>query len=65
MIKTRIALALEPKLLSTEIEIAITKFRKVLLSPILQNLKGRYVLDNFFFENVPLDEPKKSNFSGN
>ena len=29
------------------------------MSPILQNLKGRSVLDNFFFENDPLDEPKR------
>ena len=31
---------------------------KVFLSPILQNLRGRSVLDNFF-ENDPLDEPKR------
>ena len=30
--------------------------RKVFLRPILQNLKERSVLDNFFFENDPLDE---------
>ena len=35
------------------------KINKVFLSPILQNLKGRSVLDKFFFENDPLDKPKK------
>ena len=31
----------------------------VFLRPILQNLKGRSVLDNFFFENDPLDKPNQ------
>ena len=35
------------------------KINKVFLRPILQNLKGRSVSDNFFFENNPLDEPKQ------
>ena len=34
----------------------LPKINKVFLRPILQNLKGRSVLDNFFFENDPLDE---------
>ena len=33
--------------------------KKVFLRPILQNLKGRSVLDKFFFENDPLNEPKQ------
>ena len=36
--------------------IFLPKINKVFLRPILQNLKGRSVLDNFFFENDPLDE---------
>ena len=36
--------------------ISLPKINKVFLRPILQNLKGRSVLDNFFFENDPLDE---------
>ena len=32
----------------------LPKINKVFLRPILQNLKGRSVLDNFFFENDPL-----------
>ena len=35
----------------------LPKINKVFLRPILQNLKGRSVLDKFFFENDPLDEP--------
>ena len=31
----------------------------IFLRPILQNLKGRSVLDKFFFENDPLDEPNQ------
>ena len=34
----------------------LPKINKVFLRPILQNLKGRSVLDKFFFENDPLDE---------
>ena len=34
----------------------LPKINKVFLSLILQNLKGRSVLDNIFFENDPLDE---------
>ena len=34
----------------------LPKINNVFLRPILQNLKGRSVLDNFFFENDPLDE---------
>ena len=34
----------------------LPKINKVFLRPILQNLKGRSVLDNFFFENDPFDE---------
>ena len=34
----------------------LPKINKVLLRPILHNLKVRSVLDNFFFENDPLDE---------
>ena len=37
----------------------LPKINKVFLRPILQNLKGRSVLDNFFFENDPLDEPNQ------
>ena len=37
----------------------LPKINKVFLSPILQNLKGRSVLDKFLFENDPLDEPKR------
>ena len=37
----------------------LPKINKVFLRPILQNLKGRSVLDKFFFENDPLDEPKQ------
>ena len=29
------------------------------MSPILQNLKGISVFNKFYFENDPLDEPKK------
>ena len=36
----------------------LPKIIKVFLSPILQNLKGRSFFDNFF-ENGPLDEPRK------
>ena len=32
---------------------------KVFLRPILQNLKERSVLDIFFFENNPLNEPNQ------
>ena len=39
--------------------IFLPKMNKVFLSPILQNLKERSVLDNTHFENDPLDEPKK------
>ena len=35
------------------------KINRVFLSLILQNLNGRSVLDNIFFENDPFDEPKK------
>ena len=34
----------------------LPKMNKVFLRPILQNLKGRSVLDKFFFENDPFDE---------
>ena len=34
----------------------LPKINKVFLRPILQNLKGRSILDKFFFENDPLDE---------
>ena len=37
----------------------LPKINKVFLRPILQNLKGRSVLDNLFFENDPLDEPNQ------
>ena len=37
----------------------LPKINKVFLRPILQNLKGRSVLDKFFFENDPLDEPNQ------
>ena len=37
----------------------LPKINKVFLRPILQNLKERSVLDNFFFENDPLDEPNQ------
>ena len=37
----------------------LPKRNKVFLRPILQNLKGRSVLDNFFFENDPFDEPNQ------
>ena len=47
--------------------IFLPKINKVFLRPILQNLKGRSVLDNFFFENDPLDElnqmPAKNSIS--
>ena len=36
--------------------IFLPEINKVFLRPILQNLKGRSVLDKFFFENDPLDE---------
>ena len=36
--------------------IFLPEINKVFLRPILQNLKGRSVLDTFFFENDPLDE---------
>ena len=36
--------------------IFLPEINKVFLRPILQNLKGRSVLDKFFFENNPLDE---------
>ena len=39
--------------------IFLPKINKVFLRPILQNLKERSVLDNFFFENDPLDEPNQ------
>ena len=39
--------------------IFLPKINKVFLSPILQNLKGRSVLDNFLFENDPLDKPNQ------
>ena len=39
--------------------IFLPKINKVFLRSILQNLKGRSVLDNFFFENDPLDEPNQ------
>ena len=37
----------------------LPKINKVFLRPILQNLKGRSVLDKFFFENDLLDEPNQ------
>ena len=37
---------------------AKNKFKSI-LRPILQNLKGRSVLDKFFFENDPLDKPNQ------
>ena len=37
----------------------LPKINKVFLKPILQNLKGRSVLDKFVFENDPLDEPNQ------
>ena len=37
----------------------LPKINKVFLRPILQNLKGRSILDKFFFENDPLDEPNQ------
>ena len=37
----------------------LPKINKVFLRPILQNLKGRSVLDKFFFKNDPLDEPNQ------
>ena len=37
----------------------LPKINKVFLRPILQNLKGRSVLDKFFFENDPFDEPNQ------
>ena len=37
----------------------LPKINKVFLRPILQNLKGRSVLDTFFFENDHFDEPNK------
>ena len=36
--------------------IFLPKINKVFLRPILQKLKGRSDLDNFFFENDPLDK---------
>ena len=36
----------------------LPKINKVFLSPILQNLKEKSVLDKFLFENDSLDEPK-------
>ena len=39
----------------------LPKINKVFLSPILQNLRGRSVLDNFF-ENDPLDNPNVLSF---
>ena len=36
----------------------LPKINKVFLSPILQNLNGRSVLDKFLFENDPCDEQK-------
>ena len=41
----------------------LPKINKVFLRPILQNLKGRSVLDKFFFENDPLDELNQMPFS--
>ena len=38
------------------VTIFLPEINKVFLRPILQNLKGRSVLDKFFFENDPLDE---------
>ena len=43
----------------------LPKINKVFLRPILQNLKGRSVLDNFFFENDPLDELNQMPLSKN
>ena len=37
---------------------------QVFPSPILQNLNGKSVLDKSFFENDPLDEPKKMTWGG-
>ena len=37
----------------------LPKINKVFFRPILQNLKGRSVLDKFFFENDPFDEPNQ------
>ena len=37
----------------------LPKINKVFLSPILQNLMGKSVLNKQSFENDPLDEPKK------
>ena len=37
----------------------LPKINKVFLRPILQNLKGRSVLDKIFFENDPFDEPNQ------
>ena len=34
----------------------LPKINQVFLRPILQNLKGRSVLDKFFFENDPFNE---------
>ena len=42
----------------TTIFLPKNKINKVFFSPILQNLRGSSVLDNFF-ENNPLDEPKR------
>ena len=39
--------------------IFLPKKNKVFLRPILQNLKGRSVLDKFFFENDPSDKPNQ------
>ena len=43
----------------------LPKINKVFLRPILQNLKGRSVLDKFFFENDPLDELNQMPLSKN
>ena len=43
----------------------LPKINKVFLRPILQNLKERSVLDNFFFEIDPLDEPNQMPLSKN
>ena len=37
----------------------LPKINKVFLRPVLQNLKGRSVLDKFFFENDPFDVPNQ------
>ena len=37
----------------------LPKKNTVFWSPILQNLNRKSVLDNFFLENNPLEEPKK------